>query len=277
MTIKMNQLFDQIDNVPKVPEVVRTLIKQVNNPDIDFSTIAENVEKEQAISIKVLRLVNSAHYGLPRQIGSIKQALVILGMSELKKLIIMSGFVNVASDVPELNIDDFWLDNYRTATYAQWIAEQSRLEDTDLIFTAGLINNLGTILIHLGAPEVAKKINLDIRRGTSRISAEHNHLDFITQQVTAELCTQWQFSDELIDTIIKSAEPLNFDDISPAACAISIARYISQSTYSEQSKAEILESFPTEEWLKLGLNINDIDEKMSLMLELDTGIDGLLD
>ncbi len=277
MSINMNQLFDQIDNVPKVPEVVRTLLKQVNNPNIDFAPIAENVEKEQAISIKVLRLVNSAHYGLPRRVGSIKQALVILGMDELKKLIIMSGFVSAISDVPGLNIDDFWLDNYRTATYAQWIAEQSQLNDTDLIFTAGLINNLGTVLIHLGVPDIAQKIDLDIRRGASRIAAEHHYLDFTSQQVTAELCSQWQFSVELIETIVNSTEPLSFDDISLSGCAISVARYISQSTYSEKSKGEILDEFPVDEWQKLGLDSKDIEANIALMLELDTGIDGLLD
>jgi HD-like signal output (HDOD) protein len=277
MSITINQLFDQIDNVPNVPEVVRTLLKQVNNPNIDFAPIAENVEKEQAISIKVLRLVNSAHYGLPNQIGSIKQALVILGIDELKKLFIMSGFISAISDVPGLNLEDFWLDNYRTATYAQWIAEQSKLDNIDLIFTAGLINNLGTVLIHLGAPDIAKKIELDLRRGKSRIDAEHKHLYFLSQEITAELCSHWQFSEELIEVIIKSAEPLSFDDISLSSCAISVARYISQSTYSEKSKEEILNEFPYDEWKKLGLDSHDIEANITVMLELDTGIDGLLD
>jgi len=277
MTIKIQQLFKHVDNIPKIPEVVRQLIKQVNDPNIDFASIAENVEKELAISVKVLRLVNSAHYGLPRQVGSIKQAIVLLGMAELKKLIITSGVINAVSDVPGLNLDDFWLDNYRTATYAEWIADYSKLGDSDLIFTAGLLNNLGTLLIHLGSSDIAKKIDIDIKRGTNRIASEQKHLGFTSQQVTAELCSQWQFADELIDLITQSAEPLNFDEVSRGGCAISIARYISQSTYSEGSEEEILTEFPHKEWQQLGLKNDAIEEKMATMHSLDTGIDGLLD
>jgi HD-like signal output (HDOD) protein len=277
MALKISQLFDQIDNVPKVPEIVRTLIAQVNDPNIDFGPVAENVEKEQIISLKVLRLVNSAHYSLPRKVGSIKQALVILGMTELKKLIITSGFISTIPDVPGINIDDFWLDNYRTATYAQWLAEHSNLEDSDMVFTAGLINNLGTILIHLGVPDIARKIDIEIKRGKPRISSEQTNLGFCSQQVTAELCKQWQFSEELIDIITKSAEPLSFDEPSLAGCAISVARYVSQSTYSEDTEEEILADFPRKEWQQLGLAENTIEDKMATMLELDTGIEGLLD
>jgi len=78
MKSEITQLFDQIDNVPQVPEVVRILLSQVNDPNIDFIAIAKNVEKEQVISLKVLRLANSAFYGLTREVGSINQALVIL-------------------------------------------------------------------------------------------------------------------------------------------------------------------------------------------------------
>jgi len=277
MTITIQKLFDHVENIPKIPEVVRTLIKQVNDPNVDFSLIAENVEKEQVISVKILRLVNSAHYGVPKQVGSIQQAIVILGLTELKKLIITSGVISAISDVPGLNIDDFWLDNYRTASYAEFIAKQSNIKDSDLIFTAGLLNNLGTILIHLGESDIAKQVQLDVRRGQDRVSVEQKHLGYTSQQVTAELCKQWQFSDELIETIINSSEPLSSDEISLGSCAISVARFISQSTYSEKTEEEILAEFPRKEWQQLGLKETEIEEKMALMLELDTGIEGLLD
>ena len=63
----MNQFFDQIHNVPRVPEIVRTLITQFDDPRANFDDIAKNVEKEQIIALKVLRLVNSAHFGLSKK------------------------------------------------------------------------------------------------------------------------------------------------------------------------------------------------------------------
>jgi len=277
MKSEITQLFDHIDNVPQVPEVVRTLLSQVNDPNIDFISIAKNVEKEQIISMKVLRLANSAFYGLPREIGSINQALVILGMTELKKLIVVSGLISAVPDIPNINIEDFWLDNFRTASYAKWIAEQANIDNSEMIFTAGLINGLGNILIHLGNAEAADEISYLVEEGMSRLKAEQQELGFSNQDACAELCRLWNFADDLIATVEQSGEPLNFKQISLSSCAVFVARYISESNYSDKTRAEILADFPREEWLKIGLKEQDLEDNIAEILDLETGLEGLLD
>jgi len=277
MKSEITRLFDQIDNVPQVPEVVRILLSQVDDPNIDFVAITKNVEKEQIISMKVLRLANSAYYGIPREIGSIKQALVILGMTELKKLIVVSGLISTIPDIPNLNLEDFWIDNFRTATYAKWIAEKASIQDSDMVFTAGLISGLGSILIHLGNAKAANEISYLIEEGMPQIEAEQQELGYSNQEACAELCRLWLFSDALTATIEQSGAPLSFDPQSSSSCAVFIARYISQSNYSEDSKEDKLDKFPREEWLSLGLKEEDIEDCMAEILTLETGLEGLLD
>jgi len=277
MKLAIQSLFNQIDNIPQIPEIVRILITQANDPNIDFKAIAINVEKEQVISIKVLRLVNSAHYGLSSKIGSIQHALVFLGMTELKKLIVVSGLVSSINEIPGINLDDFWIDNFRTATYAKWLAEHINLDDSEMIFTAGLISSLGKILIYLDDLTTAKKINSEVRSGILRPDSERNHLGFTLQEVSAELCRFWRFPDELTETISKSGEPLDFDNVSLAACAVYISRYISESSYSNKDQQTILAEFPHKEWQQLGLKKEDIADKMTCLLALDTGLEGVLD
>jgi len=277
MKSEITQLFDQIDNVPQVPEVVRILLSQVNDPNIDFIAIAKNVEKEQVIAIKILRLANSAFYGVPREIGSINQALVILGMTELKKLILTSGLISAIPNIPNLNIEDFWIDNFRTASYAKWIADNANLTDSDMVFTAGLINGLGNILIHLGNAAAAEEINYLVEDGMPRINAEQQELGFSNQEACAELCRQWHFSDDLISAVEQSGAPLSFEQPSLSSCAVFVARYISESNYSEKTAAEKLADFPLTEWKKLGLKKENIKENMAEILMLETGLEGLLD
>jgi len=279
MKSEITQLFEQVDNIPQVPEVVRTLLTQVNDPNIDFIAIAKNVEKEQAIAIKVLRLANSAFYGLPREIGSIKQALVILGMTELKKLIVVSGLISSIPEISDLNIEDFWLDNFRTATYAKWISDQANFpdSDSDMVFTAGLINALGIILIHLGSPKAAKEINYLVEDGMTRLKAEQQELGFSNHEVSAELCRLWEFSDDLTTAVEQSGEPLNFEQTALSAYAVFIARYISEASYSDKTRDEIEADFPIKEWLELGLKEQDISDSLTEIISLETGLDGLLD
>lgn len=99
MPTSINQLFDQLHKIPQVPEVVRSIINQLNDPHADMLNIAKDVEKEQVIALKILRLVNSAHFGLSRKIGSINEAVSMLGLNQLKTLVIASGIVAATPDI----------------------------------------------------------------------------------------------------------------------------------------------------------------------------------
>ena len=277
MKLTIEQLFDQIHKVPQVPEIVRTLITQLNDPDSDFDAIAKNVEKEQVISIKVLRLVNSAFFGLSKKIGSIDEAVVMLGMSRLKTLVIASGIVSAVPEIPNFNIKDFWIDSFRTATYAKWLAEQSRLENSDMVFTAGLINGLGNILIHLADAKAANEIDQHVKAGNSRSDYERKRLGFTSQEVCAELCRRWHFSEDLIDTVAKAGEPMTFEEISLPACVVFIAKTISEYNRQKMSEEDMLAVFPTQEWQKLGLDEQQIITKLTEMQSLESTLDGLLD
>lgn len=277
MTPELDRLFEHIDEIPRVPEIVKTLLEQVNDPEIDFQAVASNIEKEQVLAIKVLRLVNSAQFSLRRRVSSIHEALTIIGLYEIRRLVIVTGLAETIPDLPNLDLTDFWQDSYRTATYAKWIADKSQLGNGDMAFTAGLIYDLGTILIHLGEPDAASDITEAVYEGQDRLDSERQYLGFTSHEACAELCRQWQFPEELINTVEKSGEPMAFNQLSLAACAVHIAHYVSQSTYSDEGEEVLLQTFPVEEWQKLGLDVDDILSAMTAMSELETGLEGLLD
>jgi HD-like signal output (HDOD) protein len=276
MKLQINQLFEQIHNVPQVPEVVRLLITQLTDPNAKFDDIAKNVEKEQIISMKVLRLVNSAHFGLSKKIGSIDDAVVMLGMSKLKTLVIASGIVSSVPDIPNFDVNEFWANSFRTATYAKWLAEEIKLDNADMIFTAGLISGLGTILLYLGDAKVANEIDQHVKAGDSRYDYESKRLGFTSQEVCAELCSRWNFSEELVNTIAKSGAPLNAGELSLPACVVYVARYISDCSGAEMNEEDMLAHFPSKEWLQLRLDENHLEKKISEILALESGLEGLV-
>lgn len=277
MKPKINQLFGQINNVPQVPEVVRMLITQLTDPNAKFDDIAKNVEKEQVISMKVLRLVNSAHFGLSKKIGSIDDAVVMLGLAKLKTLVIASGIVSSIPDIPNFSIKEFWAESFRTATYAKWLAEEVKLDNCDIVFTAGLISGLGTVLLYLGDSKAANEIDQHVNAGENRYEYEQKRLGFTTLEVSAELCSRWHFSKELVETIAESEAPLNANELSLSACAVYIARHFSELKNSEINEDDKLAHFPSKEWQQLGLEMDDIAKKLPEILALESGLDGLVD
>ena len=275
MSPKMKKLFQQVHKVPQIPEVVQLLISQFNDPNIEIKNISSNVEKEQVISLKVLRLVNSAAFGLPRKIASIDEAVILLGMAKLRTLVIASGIVSSASKIDNFNTQEFWLESFCTANYAKWLANEANC-NADITFTVGLISNLGRVLIHLGLEKEASEIEKRIKEGHTRSFIEKMRLGFTSQDVSAELCKLWKFSDELIIPVAQCAEPLLAEPISKIACAVYVARYLSDCKNSNMSIDEILQNFPFEVTKQLELSDAFMQEKLAEILALESELDGLL-
>lgn len=277
MPSQMNQLFDNIHKLPQIPEVVRTLIAQLSNPHAEMLDISKNVEKEQVIALKILRLVNSAHFGLSRKVASIDEATVLLGLGQLKTLVIASGIVSSVPQLENFDVRKFWNNCFRTSAYAKWIAEQANLSD-DVAYTAGLLGNLGNILIHMSFPSKANEINQHAKAGhSSRSVFERTCLGFTNQDVCAELCRRWKFPDELIDAIQHSGEPLTFDQPSAIGCVLHLAQIISDAVENTKNQDEILDLLPMDVAEKIGLSQAFFSSRLSEVLAIESKLEGLAD
>ena len=272
----MNQFFDQIHNVPRVPEIVRTLITQFDDPRANFDDIAKNVEKEQIIALKVLRLVNSAHFGLSKKVGTVQDAIIMLGMHQLRMLVIASGIVTTMPKMDNFDLKNFWTTSFNTSTYSKWLAAEANTP-SDLAFTAGLISGLGIILIRLAAPEKALKIDSQLNQEESRQSIELKEIGFTSEEICAELCRRWKFSPDLIDIVEHCGAPLNERDVNKSACVVHIGRYLSECRSTNSTIEAILKSFPFKVSEYLGFSEDFIANKLPEILALESGMDGLFE
>lgn len=277
MSNSVDRLFDSIPKLPTIPEVVRAIINQLNDPHAEMPDIARNVEKEQVIALKVLRLVNSAHFGLSQQIGSIDQATVMLGVNQLKTLVIATGIVGAIPKIENFDIKTFWKNSFRTAVYAKWIAEKTGLSG-DIAYTAGLIGNLGTLLIHMAYPEQSTEIDQRAKAGLgSRSELERHHLGFSAQSACAELCRRWHFADDLTQTIEQSEQPMAHTEPSKLACVLHLARFISDCVYSAETETQILTKLPVPVTNGIGLPETFFRENLAALLAIKSNFSELLD
>jgi HD-like signal output (HDOD) protein len=274
MSASMNDLFSNIHNVPQVPAVVNQIITQLNDPKINMSDIAKNVETEASISLKVLRLVNSAHYGLSRKINTIQEALTLLGTSELKTLVLASGLVSAMPSVEGFDAKAFWDKSFLKCQYAKTIASDLGL-DAELAFTASLISNVGTVLIYLGNPHAALEIDQHLKTGTTRrYDYEQRRLGYTSADVSAELSLRWKFPTELVDIIKHSAHPLEADSMSTLAGVLNIADFISVHA-GHVSDEELLDALPYDVAAHLGWDEATLKEKTTALLGMESKLTGL--
>lgn len=243
--MQIQDLLKQTDRLPNVPDVVRELIQLLNDPNVKHSSITELVSRDQTISLKVLRVVNSAYFGLSRKISSIDEAIVLLGIDKLKTLVIASGFSNSVIKVDGIVLPEFWADSFRVAELAQWFAKRTLLTEMDEAFTAGIIHNIGRLLLHLSMAETAKEIQaLVANRKAGRVKAELDLLGFTSQDAGRALLDLWKFPSNLGYAVQHHKRPFVDDEPQPLACVLNLACYLNACIRNDRDLDLIREGFP---------------------------------
>lgn len=274
--MEISDLLKQTDKLPNVPEVVRELIQALNDPNADYNVIAKKVAQDQTLTLKILRLVNSAHFGLTRKVSTIDEAVVILGMEKLNTLVIASGMSNSASDVEGLDLRAFWNDCFMVATIANWLAMRTDKVPAEVAFTAGIIYNIGRLLLHLAEPNRAKAIQTLISETrTSRIAAETERLGFTSQEAGKALLDMWHLPEELGVAIMQYKRPYTYEVPSPLSAILNLANYLNGAINDKREIDEVIVFIPKKVMQLAGLKVEVLDE-IEEVLDLESGLDSLL-
>ena len=275
--MEIRDLLAQTDKLPNVPEVVRQLIQQLNNPAADYGEIAEKVAKDQTLSLKILRLVNSAHFGLKRKVSSIDEAVVMLGMVRLKTMVIASGIAGSVKAVEGLDLKKFWAESFRVAALAKWFAERDTEVDPDIAFTAGLIHNIGRLLLHLSQPMRAQAIQTLIEESNcSRSDAEMERLGFTSPEAGQALLDMWNFPAELGIAVRQQKSPTSFEEPSELSAVINLACVVNAAIRNEDDLETLQAAFPADVATLAGVSA-DTTDALEEALTLESGLDGLID
>lgn len=271
--MEVKDLLLQTDKLPNVPDVVRELIIALKDPEADYNAIAEKVAQDQTLSLKILRLVNSAHFGLSRKVSSIDEAVVLLGMEKLNTLVIASGLSNSASNVDGLELKAFWKDSFMVATIATWLAARTDEVEEDIAFTTGIIYNIGRLLLHLAAPKDAMAIQALVKdKKASRIAAEMERLSFTTQDAGKALLDMWKFPAELGIALQQYKRPLGYEETSPLSAILNLANYLNGAKSNDRHLDDVKNFMPKKVMQLAGLPMSIIDD-LEQALTLETGLE----
>ncbi|MCC6681151.1 MAG: HDOD domain-containing protein [Phycisphaeraceae bacterium] len=188
----------EISHIATLPEVTMKIIQLVENPDSTAQDLNKVISNDPALGARILKVVNSAFYGLPGQIGSINRAIVLLGLNAVKNIAIAASLAKLFRGgriSPNFNARDLWTNAIASATATRLLADRVGLGLPDEAFLAGLIHDLG-ILVEIQARrpkfiEVLDKLeanpNLTLRDAEMQvIGATHEHFG-------AALCKLWKF------------------------------------------------------------------------------------
>jgi HD-like signal output (HDOD) protein len=209
--IKLDSLVRKIEDLPPLPDIVVKLLHASRDPNVSTREMVELIKHDPALTIKVLRLCNSSYYGLPRKINSIQEALVYIGVDTLVNFVLagcLSSFYTQAQNGYGLAKGELWRHSVGCAIASQRIATLHNDDGRGETFTAGLLHDIGKIILHT---HVGSEIdNILALVNNERISfgeAEKQVLGFSQTDAGAELARHWNLPEPLIEAIAYHQQP----------------------------------------------------------------------
>ncbi|MEJ2656896.1 MAG: HDOD domain-containing protein [Desulfobacterales bacterium] len=199
MTLKYG-ILRTMDDLPAMPHVVQKAQEIMAKPDSNVKELAKIIEIEQAIATRVLKMANSAYYGLSGKVSSVHHASVLLGFKALGELISVAGISNLmSSDLRGYGLDsgDLWRHSIAVAFGSRIIANRKDTEFGNVAFFAGLIHDAGKLILDPYVYE--RKDTFDefmADESHNFINAEKTILGFDHSEIAFELCQKWKIPND---------------------------------------------------------------------------------
>ncbi len=190
--------IQEISHIATLPEVTMKIIQLVEDPDSTAQDLNQVISNDPALGARILKVVNSAFYGLPGQIGSINRAIVLLGLNAVKNIAIAASLAKLfrgGKICPNFDARDLWNQSIAAATATRLLAKQVGLGLPDEAFLAGLIHDIG-IMVEIQARRtqfVEVMALLDKNPQLTLREAENQVLGASHEEFGAALCKLWKF------------------------------------------------------------------------------------
>lgn len=199
------ETLEKIKDLPTLPSVYFKVDKLLKDKQASIENVARIIEIDPAMSTSILRLVNSAFYGLRGKSSSISHAVMILGFNTVKNAIVSVAVLDTLSvkeRIRNFDMNDFWRHSVSVAVLGRQLAEKSRLVPPEDAFIAGLLHDIGKIIMVKYFKDDLEKIfkrMQETKCSFSDAEADVSSIDHV--QIGAYLSRKWQLPEQIIEAI----------------------------------------------------------------------------
>ncbi len=240
----MKKTLTRIDSLPSMPSIYFEITEELQSHDASIQRVGKIISKDVALTSKILQLVNSAYFSLPRHIASPEHAAVLLGLNIIKSLVLVSQvfkkFDNL--DMPKNFLQSLWSHNMLTANIAKVIAKQESKDQkiVDNSFIAGLLHDCGKLILASNFSEKYREIIIDSYENSRPLwSVEEEAFGITHAEVGAYLMELWGLPSPIIEAIAFHHQPSIYgDDCFSPLTAVHIANNLGHENHDEDGAAD---------------------------------------
>lgn len=192
-------------DLPTLPTIAVEINRMVDDSNTTIESISETIAKDQAITSKMLKLVNSAFFGLPSKVSNISEAVILLGFSAVRNVVLSVSLIKTfpGRKSPEkYDIKTLWRHSVAVAIISRYLSEQSHRQEPEECFVGGLLHDMGKVIIALYLKDDFSDIIRKMKdEHLSFNQAEKDILPINHAKIGAFLAKKWKLPQNLIDVI----------------------------------------------------------------------------
>lgn len=194
----------EVSSFPSMPQAaikLRALLKEDDVPIIEIENI---LRQDPGLSTNVLRLANSAYFGVSSKVGSLKKAVMLLGIKRFEQIAIsacMNKTMDKAVEGYGLSPGELWLHSIVVSTTAEALAKFLKISNTNDVFTPALLHDMGKLILGKFVKEESKQIESIVAKGESLVRAEHMVLGTDHAEIGALIIDKWSFPVDIVNAV----------------------------------------------------------------------------
>lgn len=242
--------------LPSIPKIIALLLNELDRPEPDLRKITQLINTDPVLTTRLLQLANSAQFQLSNKIGSVSEALALMGLEQVRALATAAAVAGAFRSIPGIDMDQFWRYSLNVAKLARTLGGMVR-QNRPAAFTAGLIHATGELVMHLGLPQELAALNQEVPLlGLKRAAAERKLLGYCYADVGAGFARSWQFPQPTVDALAHQCAPFENDVYEPLAGVLHLAAWRARAKEANYDELDLTDNFPDVVALALGIDID---------------------
>lgn len=259
--LQIRRLIQRDVKLTTLPAIYARINEAIMKPSSSSHDIAELISKDTSLAARLLKLVNSAFYGYPSRIDSLARAVSIVGTNQLSMLAFGIDVVSAFKAIPRdyINMDAFWRHSILCGILARLIASQKNIQNTERLFLAGMLHDIGRLIIYHYAPQCAIEIlEQACQTGELLIQVEEEILGGDHAEIGGQLLQIWRLPQSLEVAVRHHHEPhLSQNGLETAI--VHVADVAAKALGIGTSGDLFVPPLKAAAWKQMGLSVNGLE------------------
>jgi putative nucleotidyltransferase with HDIG domain len=207
---KVKRIMAQVKAFPGMPATSAKLLKMLKNSESSAAQIEEILKYDPGLTANILKLTNSAYFGIPSKVRSVKQAVILLGWKRLLQLVMtmcMSTVMKKPLPGYDLPQGELWRHSVAVSVAAELVVNALKIPGADEVFTAALLHDIGKLVLGGFVQEDLHQIEEMVAKGIAFEVAEFIVLGIDHAQIGARVLEKWSFPSDLVNAVSWHHDP----------------------------------------------------------------------